>query len=193
MRHRITWLGDTHVPKRTKHVEYTAPEGSKQCNEWVGRLTTNSDTEVAVIVASYVDAALEALLRNFLIDDQNEADELLGADRPIGSFGARIRTAYVLGLITRQERDDLKRIKDIRNEFAHSFEGRDFTQQPIRSWCENIVMGRDTLEGVTVKNPLRARFQVAGYFLGGVLAGRVVEVKKERRAIMATPTRSGDA
>lgn len=38
---------------------------------------------------------------------------------PLGSFSAKIDIAYALGIITEQIFNDLKTIKDIRNEFAH--------------------------------------------------------------------------
>ncbi|MEI7951544.1 MAG: hypothetical protein WCH37_02535, partial [Synechococcaceae cyanobacterium ELA182] len=54
----------------------------------------------AVLVGvARVDAALERLLQAVLIASPNRNDALFQADRPLGSFGAKISLAHRLGLI----------------------------------------------------------------------------------------------
>jgi DNA-binding MltR family transcriptional regulator len=79
------------------------------------------DRALAVIGASYLDSILEQLLRAAFIDDEEEADRLLAPDRPIGANGARYQLAYCLGLISAEQRDDLKTIAKVRNLFAHNY------------------------------------------------------------------------
>jgi len=57
-----------------------------------------------VLGAALLDARLEAMLRRHLRSFQ---EELLAADRPLGSFSARIRMASAFALIGDEARADL--------------------------------------------------------------------------------------
>ena len=76
-----------------------------------------SDRAAALVAAALLDENLESLLKAYLIDDAREAEVLLGTS--LQSLGARVRAAYLLGLISRDEMGDLRQIKEIRNHFAH--------------------------------------------------------------------------
>ena len=79
-----------------------------------------SDRGAILISAALLDECLRSLIAIFLVDDKKEVNELLGSEkhyeRPLGTFGARIKTAYCLGLISRDEFDDLRIIQKIRKE-----------------------------------------------------------------------------
>lgn len=79
------------------------------------------DRVMAVVGAAYLDSIIEQLLRAAFMSDEEEADRLLAPDRPIGATGARYQLAYCLGLISRDQRDDLKTIAKVRNLFAHDY------------------------------------------------------------------------
>ena len=82
------------------------------------------DRVMAVVGAAYLDSIIEQLLRAAFMSDEEEADRLLAPDRPIGATGARYQLAYCLGLISRDQRDDLKTIAKVRNLFAHDYSDR---------------------------------------------------------------------
>lgn len=94
-----------------------------------------NDRTVAIVGAAYLDSMLDSLLRATFIDVPDETDRLLRPDAPLGSHGSRCQLAYCLGLITRDQCDDLKTIAKIRNAFAHDFKARDFNASPIRDFC----------------------------------------------------------
>ena len=74
----------------------------------------------AVLVgAARVDAALEVLLKASLAPPSG-SESLFPADRPLGSFGARIALAQRLGLIDNQVERTLHTLRRVRNGFAHS-------------------------------------------------------------------------
>ena len=97
-----------------------------------------NDRIVAIVGAAYLDSMLESLLRAVFIDAPDEADRLLRPDAPLGSNGSRRQLAYCLGLITRDQRDDLKIIAKIRNAFAHDFKAQSFDKPPIRDFCASL-------------------------------------------------------
>ena len=75
----------------------------------------------AVLVgAARVDAALERLLQAVLITSPTRNDALFQADRPLGSFGAKISLAHRLGLIESPVEQALHTLRKVRNAFAHS-------------------------------------------------------------------------
>ena len=75
----------------------------------------------AVLVGvARVDAALERLLQAVLRPAPGRSDALFQADRPLGSFGARIGLAHRLGLIESLVERALHTLRRVRNAFAHS-------------------------------------------------------------------------
>ena len=75
----------------------------------------------AVLVGvARVDAALERLLQAVLLPSPGRSDSLFQADRPLGSFGARISLAHRLGLIETPVERALHTLRRVRNAFAHS-------------------------------------------------------------------------
>ena len=96
------------------------------------------DRIVAIVGAAYLESTFDSLLRAVFIDAPDEADHLLRPDAPLGSNGARYQLAYCLGLITREQRDDLKLIAKIRNAFAHDFKTLSFDTPPVRDLCASL-------------------------------------------------------
>jgi len=75
----------------------------------------------AVLVGvARVDAAMEQLLQAVLLSTVGRNDSLFQADRPLGSFGARISLAHRLGLIETPVERALHTLRRVRNAFAHS-------------------------------------------------------------------------
>ena len=71
-----------------------------------------------LIAASFLDACLGSILKNKLIDSC-VSKELLGSRGILGSFSSRTDVCYALGLFHKLLYKDLRKIAEIRNEFAH--------------------------------------------------------------------------
>jgi DNA-binding MltR family transcriptional regulator len=97
-----------------------------------------SDRVMGIVGAAYLDSLLDSLLRAVLIDSHEDVENLLRPDAPLGSNGARYQLAYCLGLIRKDQRDDLKIVAKIRNLFAHDFKVNSFDVSPIREHCGNL-------------------------------------------------------
>lgn len=113
----------------------------------------------AVLVGvARVDAALERLLQAVLLPTAGRNDSLFQADRPLGSFGARIGLAHRLGLIETPVERALHTLRCVRNAFAHSRGGWLSAGEPGSStcgaleWCHQVSPGR----GRERRTPLRA-------------------------------------
>ncbi len=89
-------------------------------SRWSKEYQSNNDRGLVIISTSILDHLLARLLEGFLINDRSAIHDLLdGSYAPLGCFAARISAAYSLGLIIKDERDDLNILRKIRNEFAH--------------------------------------------------------------------------
>jgi mannitol operon repressor len=97
-----------------------------------------SDRATAVLGAALLDEKLLQLLTAFLIDDTKQIALLLDTEQPLGSFGARIRVAYCLGLITKPLFELLTVVKGIRNAFAHQLHGLSFGSPDISKDCSSL-------------------------------------------------------
>ena len=109
-----------------------------------------SDRAAALVAAALLDANLESLLRSFLVADESEVEALLGTN--LQSLGARMRMAYLLGLVSVDEMHDLRIIKEIRNYFAHNLHVS-FEDSYVQRACGQFRLLRRLLgEGVVVSH-----------------------------------------
>jgi len=99
-----------------------------------------SDRAVAVLQGAALDIALESAIRRSLRSDltDEEANGLLGFDKPIGSFSAKIHMGYALSLFGRKTRHDLEIIRPLRNAFAHERKPLRFSIPAISGMCTNL-------------------------------------------------------
>lgn len=111
---------------------------SKDFQGFLDEFQKENDRSAAIIGAAFLDEHLKQLLTNFFVDDGKEVALLLSSESPLGSFSARIRSVYCLGLISREYFESLKIIKDIRNAFAHHLHGRTFEDIDIAEACKRL-------------------------------------------------------
>jgi len=101
------WLADTFPGEQNIYSEYRSLPSR----------------ELAIVSAAVLDVALAELLSLRLNGQSNEIEEFLGLNAdgraPAGSFGARIQLGILVGLLTQSDAAILRRIKDLRNAFAH--------------------------------------------------------------------------
>ena len=75
---------------------------------------------------------LGALIESFLLEKPKLIKRLLkGPLAPLSTFYSRTLTAYLLGLISEDEKNDLDIIRSIRNDFAHSHKALEFSSPTI--------------------------------------------------------------
>jgi DNA-binding MltR family transcriptional regulator len=99
-------------------------------NQILGQL---DERGVVLALAAFAEEALGDLIEAFLISGDPAKQLLEGFNAPLGTFSARIKMSYSLGLITKRQHADLDRLRRIRNEFAHSWEPMSFNDQKVAS------------------------------------------------------------
>lgn len=97
------------------------------------KLGEESPRGVILIAAQYGDNMVEALLRALCLPVK-ETKELLGSGTgaALGSFGARIKACWCLGLLPEDEYVNLEQLRKMRNHVAHNLDSVTFDDQKIK-------------------------------------------------------------
>jgi hypothetical protein len=122
-------------------------------------LHQETDRACAVLGAALLDSTLEDLVRARL---KTRREDLLGSNRPLGSFSSRISLAHALSWIDDDAAADLDLIRSVRNDFAHAFDhALDFNRQPIADRCTKLVTACSYLDGVSASAAHNPNFSTA--------------------------------
>jgi DNA-binding MltR family transcriptional regulator len=107
-----------------------------------------SDREAVIVGCAMVEKGLEAaLLRAFVELSKTERQALFEGTGPLASFSAKIKIANAIGTIGDDARNDLDRIRDVRNAFAHSIlDHLDFDTLEIKQACDKILFPQQVKE-----------------------------------------------
>jgi len=153
--------------------------------DFTEQFADESDRGAALISATLLEADLRSLIAAFLIEDEDEINRLLGSDEywdcPLGTFGARIRAAYCLGLISRDEFHDLGIIRRVRNNFAHELDTMSFGDEQIRNRCNSLRIAQRL--PTHISSSPRERFLFATGALSISLSSRTWRAADERRQV----------
>lgn len=100
-------------------------------------LNDGQDIACALIGAAYLDALLGSLLKEHFVQGET-AENMLNVG-VLSEFKARADLAYCLKLVTKEDYQDLAKIAEIRNEFAHSHLGLDFGNGVVAKKCGELL------------------------------------------------------
>jgi DNA-binding MltR family transcriptional regulator len=117
-------------------------------------LDGESDRGCALVATSFLDEALRAMLKRFLVADPS-VEALL--DRTLQSADAKGKLAFALGLIAREELNDFDQVRSLRNEFAHLHTSIKFTDDFVVKVCEAFESSK-WLESLLDGSTARGRF-----------------------------------
>jgi hypothetical protein len=140
------------------------------------KIEGESDRGVALIIAAWVDDALGDLLKAYLVQDGKAIEEMFKQMAPLSTFSAKIKAAYLVGLIDKRLLDNLDTIREIRNDFAHSRIDLTFQAESVRARCMNLMYrnmaeasGDPAPPGASPPSPRKAfvatGLVLAGYFI----------------------------
>jgi hypothetical protein len=105
----------------------------------VEELEQQTDRGAAIIGAAFVESllrqSLESRMRARTSLERRTANRLFGTMGPLSSFSAKIDLGVLLGLYPEEVRGDLHRVREVRNEFAHQQQPRDFRHPRISEMC----------------------------------------------------------
>lgn len=163
------------------------PQASSEIDQDLyAELRGDSERAAVIFGAAVLDELLRQVLEAFMIADDNEISELIGDSRPLGTFAARTRAAYCLGLIDDEEKHDLEIIRRIRNPFAHLIRTPSFEKEgELRDRALSLQIGKRFLNNQQRTSP-RSCFEATTAALAYSLSVRPHQVKRERRKVRST-------
>ena len=147
-----------------------------------------SERSCAVLAGAILDDQLLRLIEKYLIEpDRDGQDKLLGQSSPIGSFSSRIELSRRLNLISKETRQAMDWVREIRNHASHSTEFS-FSEDRIYDRISNLTSILKINDTSPVIRPgfvnHRGRFVAAVIMLGICLevetssTGRTIHVPK---------------
>lgn len=131
-----------------------------------------NDRAIAVIGGAFLDTVLLHILQNFFPEDEKEAKQLFEYNNPLGTYSARVKMVFCLGLIDKLIMEDLKLVGKIRNEFAHNLNAS-FNDSRIGPWCKELKWHRFAYMNPPKYATNRDLFQVGVHQLISHLNGTV--------------------
>lgn len=102
-------------------------------NQLQSLTSTMDERSLVLALGGFAEDALGDLIRAFMLPGEQANRLLNGFNAPIGTFSARIKTAFALGLITEGQHNDLDRLRKVRNIFAHGWKPTSLSDQNIAS------------------------------------------------------------
>jgi DNA-binding MltR family transcriptional regulator len=179
-----------------KRPPTTREEIIRRRDELFWALSKESDRGVVLVSASFLEEALEALLRaRFSVrhpKSKSSINPLFDTFGPLSSFSAKLKISYATDLIAEWMYRDLEIVKKLRNNFAHSvgvarFDLPEVVQLTERLKAADLAVTSITKEAAGTKkakktkitnktiskptkaNMERARFEMSVSFVGALL------------------------
>lgn len=168
------------------------PDDLKDLSSFFSELQKETDRGLPLVAAALIDEKLLETLQAFLCAGKAADRLLVDPNAPLGTLSARINACSSLGLIDEFEYREITLVRRIRNRFAHSRHGLDFTDERVVSLCASLESPLPSGEAYA-KAGARFRFINATVSLSLRLFYRAKWVGLERRETKTwiQPTEAG--
>ena len=162
-----------------------------QLSDFLSEFNAESDRGAALTAVSMLDQRLKEVLRAFFANVPASKDLLGGFNAPLGTFSSRSSAAFALGLVQKNEYEEIGLIRRIRNEFGHQWKGVSFEAGRVADLCRQLPwLGPPKFEAGA---SLRQRFDFAVVILLTDLLWRKRLVEKEKRQPRTWPNKARGA
>lgn len=85
----------------------------EELGRFLSEFNKESDRGAVLIAGTMLDDRLKEILKSFLADSKSSVDLLEGFNAPLGTFSSRIAACFSLGLIQKNEFEELNIIRKI--------------------------------------------------------------------------------
>jgi DNA-binding MltR family transcriptional regulator len=152
----------------------------KSWKDYITSTQGKGDRSTAILGGVYLKAHLGQLLARFCVEQAEVRAVLLKEEQPLGSFSARIKLAYALGLVSEHEYHDLILIQGIYYDFLNQLDGSRFSDDDIKERCMRLKIPQDVMLPMERQTP-RDLFLYATAILAQQLSVRITQAEKEKR------------
>jgi DNA-binding MltR family transcriptional regulator len=157
-------------------------ELSAQMHQLNDVLNKSGTLQCVLLGAAFVDHCLASLLRKYLVDGETSTG-MLQPGRALGDYAARRQLCYCLGLITKSVSEDIERIGQVRNLFAHRLFDISFDNDEVIKLCNGfrasgVIEHVHKVHGTT--HP-RSRFVIAVNLAASWLLLEALPMKHRKR------------
>lgn len=144
-----------------------------------GELEKESDRGCALVAAAYLENEVTALLNQFFVEMNKSArKELFDFNGPVGTFSAKTKLAYAMGLISAEVRKALDLIRGIRNKCAHLQEPFNFEEGVVAHQI-NALMPNSNMAAATPKDSFILKVQA----VAAVIHTRIADTHHRKEPI----------
>lgn len=119
---------------------------NEELMEMMKHTKNESDRGITLIVAAQIEECLRRILESVLIESTETKNLFDGPYAPFGALSGKTQAAFVMGLLTKSERDRIDAVRKVRNVFAHQASAS-FDHPDIVKICNKPVVnsGRMTI------------------------------------------------
>jgi DNA-binding MltR family transcriptional regulator len=111
------------------------------CRDFVSELESANPRAKAIVAAAVLDEILARLIEKAVTTPKIARRLVRRHYAPLGTFSARIDSAFAFGLINDDQYDALNIMRFIRNEFAHKV-NRSFNDNDIANECMKLQIDK---------------------------------------------------
>jgi DNA-binding MltR family transcriptional regulator len=120
-------------------VDQERHEGRDAFGEFMDEFMKESDRACIILASAEMEARFELLFGKFLKANAKLRKDLLSFIGPLGSFGAKVKMAYALGIITKDFYDLLELFRSIRNKIVHKGTAASLAEPDIKELSDRIL------------------------------------------------------
>jgi hypothetical protein len=106
----------------------------------IKEFNTQSPRTVAIVGAAIIEDTLAQILSERLPRNGETKKELFKANGALGNLDAKVKVVYAMGLLSKPAFNDLTKIAEVRNKFAHRLDIADFGHAEVRPLCFELKL-----------------------------------------------------
>ena len=130
--------------------------------------------------SGYLEDQLKKVLQARMVKHTGPAEEIFEGHEALATFSAKIKVAYLLGIVSHEVYSDLNRIRDIRNAFAHNLEIDSFAHASVVEKCALLENVQEEWLPSDKHSPARKNFTRCAMAFGSILESCLVQSQQPK-------------
>jgi len=139
-------------------------------------LSKHDERGLVLSLAAFAEDTLGRLLLTHLVDCKQSKDLIEGFNAPLGTLATRMKAAYSIGLLTKEQYEDLEIARKVRNLFAHDWEGVSLERSDVKAMIGQLH--GYTFDGTPISGDTR---QLLQHSVANVLMELRVQIAQHRK------------